>query len=167
MLVELSVDQTALRSEATLEVSVLVINDLQELGVVAADCELGKCNDFVGLSSEGVDRITQLGDADVAGATADYLSEIVEVNVHLICVVREVEWNQVCGCQVVCKERQIFAHRFVMVEARVAKGGHPVVRVVVAVVRVQGISWTATAAHVNLRTVSAKLIFSLVQKPLQ
>ena len=104
MLVELPVDQTALRSESTLEVSVLVVHNLQKLSVVAADCQLGEFSNFVGLSSESVDRVTQLGDANVAGALANKLAEFFKVNIHLVRVVGKVERDQVGGCQIVCKK---------------------------------------------------------------
>ena len=91
VLVELSVDQTALRSETTLEVSVLVVHNLKELGVVGADCQLGKLRDLVCLSSEGVDSAAQLGDADIAGASVNKLAELFKVNVHLVRVVGKVE----------------------------------------------------------------------------
>jgi hypothetical protein len=156
VLVELSVDQTALRSETTLEVPVLVVHNLKELGVVGADCQLGEFRNFVGLRSEGVDGFAQLGDADVAGARGNELAKLFEVKVHLVRVIGKIERDQFCGCQIVCKERQVLAHRFVVVESRVAIGRHPIVGVVVAVVRVKRVSGTAIAAHIDLFSVSCK-----------
>lgn len=47
MLVELSVYQTSLGGETTLEIPVFVIDHLQEGGVVAADSLLRQLNDFL------------------------------------------------------------------------------------------------------------------------
>jgi hypothetical protein len=150
MLVELSANQSTLRSKPTLEIPVLLVHDLQEISVIGTDSQLRELHNLIGLGSESVDCVTQFRDTKIAGATADHPGEFIEVDIHLVSIVGNVERDEFCGCQVVRKEREVLSHRRVDMKARIAEGSHPVVRVVVAVVGVQWVSGATLAAHVDL-----------------
>lgn len=101
MLVELSIDQPTLRGEATLEVSQLAIDDLEQTGVIAADCLIGKLDDFTSLSPESVDCRPKIRRVYGFRGSVDDRSQIVVVQAELISVVWKIKGDQVIGGQMV------------------------------------------------------------------
>lgn len=75
--------------------------------------------------------------------------EVGEVGGHLDAVVVDVVGDDVGGGEIVREQGEVLAHDFVGREGGVAKGGHPVVAIVVAVVVVHGVVRTGVGAHVD------------------
>lgn len=154
MLVKLPVWKASLRHKPPLKVAVRLVQTPDEVLVLVAQLgrRLPQRLEFLGRLPERGDRSLQLGKIDVGIGTLDGLGHVLEVGPQLGGVVDHVEGDDLVVEQVEDEKGEVLAHGRVDVEARVAKGGHPVVRVVVAVVVPDGVAGALASAEVDLET---------------
>ena len=104
MLEELAIGQAALRGEAALEVSVLMVDHLRQSCITSRFRLLLQSCCFKGLGVEGVDCLPQFGCVDVLRGSVNDVSKVLVVRVHLGVVVDGVERKIFIGCDMVCQE---------------------------------------------------------------
>lgn len=91
MLIELSIWQSSLRSEAALIVAILMILDLDQRLITGIYGLLHQRVGFFGLRAERIDCIPQLAGVYILGTRINGISEVFIVNVHLCGVVDRAE----------------------------------------------------------------------------
>ncbi|KAI6765706.1 hypothetical protein HG530_006776 [Fusarium avenaceum] len=149
VLVEFTVGKTTLGDEATLEVTVLVVDNFLENLVVALPGEFFKSLDLVGALLEGFDGCVKFTKVEISVMTLGILHEVFIVCAKLLGVVLSVEGKDIIGGEMVCQKSQVLSLGNVGVETWVTKGGHPVVGVVVGVVMPNGVAGSSTTACVE------------------
>lgn len=154
MLEELPPGQATLRDEAALEIAILVIYTSHQIGVVGQERQLLLVFHLPRTLLEDLDRGRQRGSVELGALLREYVEQIFIVGVHLDAVVGQIEGQDLVVRKMVGDEGEILAHGGVHEEARVAKVGHPVVRVVVGVVMPHGIVGATGSTDVKLDQVS-------------
>ena len=164
MLVKVTVGQSALRDETALEMGILVVHQANQILVIQADGLLLELLDLVRLRRELLNSVVELGQVNLGAVLRDEIDQVVAIGPQLHGVILDVDGQDLIVGEVEHEQGEVLADGGVLQEARVAKLGHPVVRVVVAVVVPDGVAGAIVRANVGLRVTGQFSILLLGRK---